>query len=73
MGQPRYISVSERTTILAKGVLLYARVQNMSEGDASRSGAADEWLQWQKAYGAQMTNYAKDYQRSMFEDCQRID
>ncbi len=62
----RYISTSERTTVLARGVLVLSRLNNMSDEEGRRSGALAEWVSWQETYGVQMSTYVIHAQHDLF-------
>ena len=62
----RHVSTSEMTTIVAKGILLYARVQNMSNSDAQHSGAYQEWGQWKTTY-PEWVEFVKKEQFDLFD------
>lgn len=61
----RYINTSEMTTHMAKGILLYARCQNMPYGSLSGSAAEQEWESW-KAQFPEWTRFIEQEQYSLF-------
>lgn len=61
----RYVSTSEMTTIVAKGILLYARVQNMGR-DNHNTAWVIEWGQWETTY-PEWVEFVKKEQFDLFD------
>ncbi len=62
----RYVSTSEMTTIVAKGILLYARAQNMTAVVYIGSEAEREWKSWCATY-PEWENFIRKEQTALFD------
>lgn len=65
----RYVNTSEMTTIVAKGLLLYARRQNMATVVYIGSEAEKEWESWCRTY-PQWKDFVMQEQYSLFNRVQ---
>lgn len=63
----RYVNTSERTTLIAKGILLYARVQNMPAAQVHGSEAQREWNSWREYHGPKMEDFVRKEQFDLFD------
>lgn len=69
----RYVNSSERTTLIAKGILLYARVQNTPAVLIPGSEAEAAWKSWCDYHGPKMEQFVRDAQYKLFDQVNAYD